>query len=104
MNLLETQELTYLSAMDKDEIACHPLFQEFVPGPASKEDYEQILALHEFLPTDDNQFFYTREGRVGKRRFIFSFDVSRFLRTLLHERNESIKSWLGLPNKMPNWL
>ncbi|MFZ3172369.1 MAG: transposase [Carboxydocellales bacterium] len=68
LDLLEAQEITYLSAMDKDEMACHPLFQEFVPKPASKEDFEQTLALHEFVPTDDHQFFYTREGQVGKRR------------------------------------
>ena len=78
LNLLEEQELTYLSAMDKDEMACHSLFNEFMPEPASKDDYEQILALHEFQPTDENQFFYTREGRIDQRRFIFSFDVSRF--------------------------
>ncbi|MFZ5986515.1 MAG: IS1634 family transposase [Bacillota bacterium] len=100
LNLLETQELTYLSAMDKDEIACHPLFQEFVPGPASKEDYEQILALHEFLPTDDNQFFYTREGRVGKRRFIFSFDVSRFFEDIAsrEKRINKILAWTAEQN------
>jgi len=45
---------------------------------ASLDDYEQILALHEFQPTDENQFFYTREGQIDQRRFIFSFDVTRF--------------------------
>lgn len=78
LELLESEELTYLSAMDKDEMACHALFQEFIPGPAAKEDYEQIMVLHGFQPTDDHQFFYTREGQVGQRRFIFSFDVARF--------------------------
>ena len=78
LNLLEQQELTYLSAMDKDEIACHSLFNEFMPEPASNDNYEQILALHQFLPTDENQFFYTREGQIDQRRFIFSFDVTRF--------------------------
>jgi len=78
LNLLEQQELTYLSAMDKDEMACHSLFNEFMPEPASSNDYEQILALHEFVPTDETQFFYTREGQIAQRRFIFSFDVTRF--------------------------
>lgn len=82
LQLLEDQEMTYLSAMDKNEMAVHPLFQEFVPEPASREDYEQVLALHEFQPTDDNQFFYTREGRIGQRRYIFSFDVSRFFQDI----------------------
>jgi transposase len=78
LNMLENQGFTYLSAMDKDEMVCHPLFQEFVPEPATKEDYEQIMALHGFQATDENQFFYVREGQIGKRRFIFSFDVTRF--------------------------
>lgn len=45
LDLLEVQGLTYLSAMDKDEMACHPLFHQFVPEPACKDDYEQMLAL-----------------------------------------------------------
>ncbi|OLN24319.1 Mobile element protein [Desulfosporosinus metallidurans] len=36
LHLLEQQELTYLSAMDKDEMACHSLFNEFMPEPCSK--------------------------------------------------------------------
>ena len=100
LNLLETQGLTYLSAMDKDEMACHPLFQEFVPEPASKEDYEQILALHEFVSTDDNQFFYTREGQVGQRRFIFSFDVTRFFEDIATRERRIAKTmaWIGEQN------
>jgi transposase len=31
LELLESEGLTYLSAMDKDEMACHALFQEFIP-------------------------------------------------------------------------
>ena len=100
LDLLEAQGLTYLSAMDKDEMACHPLFQKFVPEPASKEDYEQILALHEFVPTDDNQFFYTREGRVGKRRFIFSFDVTRFFEDIATRERRITKTmaWIAEQN------
>jgi transposase len=100
LDLLEAQEITYLSAMDKDEMACHPLFQEFVPEPASKEDYEQILALHEFVPTDDNQFFYTREGRVGQRRFIFSFDVLRFFEDIATRERRITKTmaWIAEQN------
>jgi transposase len=78
LEMLEDEKMTYLSAMDKDEMASHPLFQEFVPHPASKEDFEQVLASHQFEATDENEFFFTREGQIGVRRFIFSFDVSRF--------------------------
>ena len=100
LDLLEVQGLTYLSAMDKDEMACHPLFQKFVPEPASKKDYEQILALHEFVPTDDKQFFYTREGRIGKRRFIFSFDVTRFFEDIATRERRITKTmaWIAEQN------
>ncbi|WP_045576918.1 IS1634 family transposase, partial [Desulfosporosinus sp. I2] len=100
LDLLEAQGLTYLSAMDKDEIACHPLFQEFVPKPVSKNDYEQILALHEFVPTDDNQFFYTREGRIGQRRFIFSFDVTRLFEDIATRERRIAKTmaWIAEQN------
>jgi transposase len=100
LDLLEAQGLTYLSAADKDEMACHPLFKEFVPEPASKEDYEQILALHEFVPTDGHQFFYTREGQVGQRRFIFSFDVSRFFEDIATRERRIAKTmaWLAEQN------
>jgi len=99
LDLLEAQGLTYLSAMDKDEMACHPLFQKFFPEPASKEDYEQILALHEFVPTDDS-LFYTREGRIGQRRFIFSFDVSRFFEDIASREKRIAKTmaWLADQN------
>lgn len=100
LNLLEEQGLTYLSAMDKDEIAGHPLFQEFLPEPASKEDYEQIMALHEFQPTDENQFFYTREGRIAQRRFIFSFDVCRFFEDIAtrQRRIARARAWIAEQN------
>jgi len=100
LDLLENQGLTYLSAMDKDEMACHPLFNEFMPTPASKQDYEQILALHEFQPTDENQFFYTREGVIDGRRYIFSFDVSRFFEDIAsrEKRITQAMAWIAEKN------
>ncbi|MCR4442715.1 MAG: transposase [Peptococcaceae bacterium] len=62
--------------------------------------FEQILALHEFVPTDDNQFFYTREGRVAQRRFIFSFDVSRFFEDIAsrEQRIAKVMAWIAEQN------
>jgi len=99
LNLLEQQELTYLSAMDKDEIACHSLFNEFMPEPASNDDYEQILALHQFLPTDENQFFYTREGQIAQRRFIFSFDVTRFYEDIESRKKRIVQAMTWIMEK-----
>ena len=100
LDLLEEQGLTYLSAMDKDEMACHPLFNEFMPEPAAKEDYEQILALHEFQPTNDNQSFYTRQGQIDNRRFIFSFDVARFFEDIAarQKRITRAMAWVAEKN------
>lgn len=102
LELLESEGLTYLSAMDKDEMACHPLFQEFIPSPAAKDDYEQVMALHGFRPTDDHQFFYTREGQVGQRRFIFSFDVSRFFDDISAREKRIAKAyaWIAEQNAL----
>jgi len=80
-------------------MACHPLFSEFMPEPAAKEDYEQILALHEFQPTDDNQFFYTREGWIGKRRFIFSFDVARFFEDIASRKKRITQATAWIAGK-----
>ena len=99
--MLEDQGLTYLSAMDKDEMACHPLFQEFVPEPASKEDYEQILALHEFQPTDENQLFYTYEkGKLVNADLYFLLMFHVFTWILLHEKQESLKFSLDSRTKL----
>lgn len=98
--LLETEKLTYLSAMDHDEMINHPLFNEFMPSPASKEDYEQHLALHGFQPTEEHQFFYTREGKVDRRRFIFSFDVTRFHEDMASRERRITKTlaWISEKN------
>jgi hypothetical protein len=100
LDFLEAEGVTYLSTMDKDEMAVHPLFQKFVPEPASKTDYEQILALYEFVPIDNNQFFYTREGGVGNRRFIFTFAVSRFFEDIANREKRIAKTmtWIGAQN------
>ncbi|MBC7958452.1 MAG: IS1634 family transposase [Vallitaleaceae bacterium] len=100
LEFLEVENLTYLSAMDHDEMVNHPLFNKFMPTPASKDNYEQHLALQEFQPTDEHQFFYTREGQVDQRRFIFSFDVSRFYEDIASRERRVTKTlaWISEKN------
>lgn len=71
-----------------------------MPSPATQEDYERHLALMGFQPTDEHQFFYAREGQVGQRRFIFSFDVSRFYADIAsrEERIAKTLSWISEKN------
>ncbi len=100
LELLEDEKMTYLSAMDKDEMAGHPLFQEFVPHPASKEDFEEVLARNQFESTDENEFFFTREGQIGERRFVFSFDVSRFFDDIASREKRMVQAlaWITEQN------
>lgn len=98
--LLEAHGMTYLSAMDKSEMACHPLFHSYMPAPASRQDYEQLLPLHGFQPADGNAFFYTREGSINGRRHIFVFDVSRFFEDIAsrEKRIAQAMAWVAEKN------
>jgi transposase len=100
LGLLEDEEMTYLSAMDKNEMACHPLFEQVMPEAATKDDYEQVLAVQGFQPIDENEFFFVREERMDRRRYIFSFDVSRFYEDIKSrsKRVHQFLSWINDEN------
>lgn len=98
LDLLEEEEMTYLSAMDKNEMACHPLFEQVMPDAATKDDYEQVMAVQGFQPIDENEFFFVREERLDRRRYIFSFDVSRFYEDI-KSRSKRVKQFLTWANE-----
>jgi transposase len=75
---IESTELAYVSAMDRDEIACSDFFQQALPESVSPDDWEQVMAMQEFVPFDENGFLYLREFQSEQRRYIFAFDVARF--------------------------
>lgn len=100
LDLLEDGEMTYLSAMDKNEMACDPFFKEVMPEPATKDDYEQILAVQGFQPIDDEELFFVHEKIRARRRYVFSFDVSRFYEDikLRSKRVKQFLTWIDEEN------
>ena len=98
---LEGQEWKYVSAMDRDEIATSDFFSEAVPEPATPDDWEQIMAMREFIPFDENGLLYYREFEWGNRRHILSFDVARFLdeQKMLEQRIQQVLGWVQQKNQ-----
>ncbi|MDC3424216.1 IS1634 family transposase [Aquibacillus sp. 3ASR75-11] len=100
LNLLEGEEMTYLSAMDKNEMAAHPLFEQVMPKAVTSENYNQLLMSQNFEPIDEKERFFIREEKVGKRRYLFSFEVSRFYEDI-ESRTNRIKqafTWIEAEN------
>ncbi|MDC3426379.1 IS1634 family transposase [Aquibacillus sp. 3ASR75-11] len=99
LDLLEDKKMTYLSAMDKNEMACHPLFERVMPKAVTPDNYKQRLTLQNFEPIENKRFFI-REEKEGKRRYIFSFEVSRFYEDI-ESRENRIKqafTWMEAEN------
>lgn len=98
---LEDQEWEYVSAMDRDEIATAGFFDEALPEPATSGDWEQIMAMREFIPFDEDGFLFFREFQVGNRRYILSFDVTRFLdeQKMLERRIKQVLDWVQQKNQ-----
>ncbi|MDI6814366.1 MAG: IS1634 family transposase, partial [Desulfitobacteriaceae bacterium] len=93
---LEATAWNYVSALDRDEIG---FLEVALPEPASPRDWEQVMALREFVPFDELLFYrqFTKEGR----RYILTFDVARFLeeyRSLKRRLNQAI-TWLEQKNE-----
>jgi hypothetical protein len=87
--------------MDRDEIATSGFFEEALPEPATPDDWEQIMAMREFIPFDENSFLFFREFEFGKRRYILSFDVARFLDEwkMLKQRIQEVLEWIQQKNQ-----
>jgi transposase len=98
---LEGESWQYVSAMDRDEILTASFFDTAVPEPLIPEDYEQTLAMREFLPVDDNAFLYYRECQDDSRRVILVFDVARFHqeRRALDEKLAAFRQWVADKNQ-----
>jgi transposase len=91
----------YVSAMDRDEIENAPFFEEALPRAVLPEDYEQVMAAWGFAPFEQDGVLYFREFEEGKRRYILSFDVNRFLeeRKRQGERLREGLDWIEEKNR-----
>jgi len=100
LGLLEEKEMTYLSAMDKNEVASHPFFKQVMPEAVSPDNYKERLILHNFEAIDKDERFFIREEKEGKRRYIFSFEVSRFYEDIESRgsRIEQAFAWIAAEN------
>jgi len=67
-----------LLSMDKDEIRT-TLLDEVMPDIATPDDWEQVIAMREFRPWDENEFLFYRPIMLGDNRYVVTFDVQRFL-------------------------
>jgi transposase len=95
---LEATAWNYVSALDRNEIG---FLEEALPEPAFPQDWEQVMALREFVPFDENQLLFYREFTNEQRRYILTFDVARFLKeyhSLERRLNQAI-TWLEQKNK-----
>lgn len=77
--LIQEKELWYISALDRDEIKSTGILDLAMPEPVFPEDWEQVLAMREFRPYDEDGLLYYREFCYEECRYILFFDVARFL-------------------------
>lgn len=87
LKTIEQRQLKYVSAMDKDEIRT-TLLDEIMPDAATPEDWEQVVAMREFRPWDENEFLYYRPIFLNENRYIVTFDVQRFLDQTKHRKRQ----------------
>jgi transposase len=98
---MEGEEWQYVSAMDRDEILTASFFDTAVPEPLMPEDYEQTLAIREFIPIDNDAFLYFRECKADSRRAILTFNVARFNleRRALNDKLSAFQQWIADKNQ-----
>jgi len=99
--LIQKKGLWYISALDRDEIKPIGILDSAMPEPASPDDWEQVLAMREFQPYDDDGLLYYREFCQEKHRYILFFDVARFLADC-KARNRRLKQahdWIAVKNQ-----
>lgn len=87
LKTIEQRQLKYVSAMDKDEIRT-TLLDEIMPEAATPEDWEQVVAMREFRPWDENEFLFYRPIMLDGNRYIVTFDVQRFLDQTKHRKRQ----------------
>jgi len=61
LKYIQNNELSYISAINKDEIKVFDIFIDAIPEAVYADSFKQILAINEFLPIDENAFLYYRE-------------------------------------------
>lgn len=77
LKVIGSEQLKYVSAMDKDEIRT-TLLDEVMPVAATTEDWEQVIALREFRPFEAHEGLHYRPIIREHNRYLVTFDEQRF--------------------------
>lgn len=98
---LEGEKWSYVSAMDRDEIAISDFFLAALPDPPTLQDWEQVMAMQEFIAFDENQLLYFREFTDGAHRYILTFDIARFQdEQRMHQKKmDQVFAWIDQKNE-----
>ena len=101
LQTLEGEKWSYVSAMDRDEIATSDFFLAALPDPPTLQDWEQVMAMREFIPFDEDQLLYFREFVDGVHRYVLTFDVARFQdeQRMHQKRMEQVLAWIDQKNE-----
>ena len=98
---LEGEKWSYVSAMDRDEIAISDFFLSALPDPPTLQDWEQVMAMREFNSFDEDQLLFFREFVNDDNRYILTFDVARFQdeQRMHQKRMEQVLAWINQKNE-----
>lgn len=78
LSTIEQHALNYVSAMDAREIRAR-LLDQVIPQAATPDDWEQMVAMHEFQPVGGSDSLFYRELQLAGQRYVLTFDVACFL-------------------------
>lgn len=96
---LEGETWSYVSAMDRDEIAISGFFLAALPDPPTLQDWEQVMAMREFTSFDEDQLLYFRECVDGVNRYVLTFDVARFQDEQRMHQKRMEQAWIDQKNE-----
>ena len=100
--ILEGCEWSYISCLDRDEMAGLEFFQSDFPRAVTFQDYGEVITRQGFEPYDANRLLYLKEHRSEDRRYILSFDPGRFLkeRRLQMQKLDQARKWIDEKNQV----
>lgn len=91
---------SFVSGLDAAEIRKLKAFDEVMPEAVGDNDYDMIMAMRGFVAVDEDHLLYGREINSDGWKYIFSFDVSRFLadRKTREKTLKQVSDWLDKKN------
>jgi transposase len=99
--LIERKDLSYISALDKDEIKSTGILDISIPQPFLPASWDKDIVTCQFQSYDDKGSLYYREFDFGKYRYILFFDAERFLSDYKSRENrlKDFYTWVEAKNQ-----